>query len=230
MVQSQSAGHAKAYFSEALVKSDYYLSDRDQEVSGRLQGKLAERLELAGPVDKEAFFALCENRLPGSQKSLTPRTKDERTVGYDINFHCPKSVSILHALSKDDHILDAFKDCVRQTMQDIEVDTLTRIRKDGLDEERKTGELLYADFIHQTSRPVDDHVPDPHLHVHCFIFNVTWDEVEQRTKAAQFREIQRSMPYYESRFHKRLSDQLTELGYEIRRTNKSFEIKGVRNG
>lgn len=227
MVQSQSSGHAKAYFSEALVKSDYYLAGQDQEISGRLQGNLAERLGLAGPIDKETFFALCENRTPGTQEPLTPRTKVARTVGYDINFHCPKSVSVLHALSNDDHILEAFKESVHQTMQDIEQDTFTRVRKDGLEDERHTGELAWVDFVHMTSRPVEDAVPDPHLHAHCFVFNATWDGVEQRAKAAQFREIQRSMPYYEARFHKRLSDQLTKLGYQVHRTDKSFEIAGV---
>ncbi|MCK8491755.1 relaxase domain-containing protein [Spirosoma sp. RP8] len=227
MIQSQSSGHAKAYFQDALVKADYYLADQEQEITGRLKGKLAERLGLSGPVTKDTFFALCENRNPLSGSALTPRTKDERTVGYDINFHCPKSVSILSALSNDEHILNTFQDCVQQIMQEIEQDTLTRIRKNGVDDERKTGELIYADFIHKTARPVDGSLPDPHLHAHIFIFNATFDDAENQVKAAQFREIQRSMPYYEAKFHKRLSDQLIELGYQIRRTEKSFEIEGV---
>ena len=227
MIQSKSAAHAKAYFSEALVKADYYLSDQDQEFSGRLQGKLAERLGVTGPVTKDAFFALCENVNPSSGEALTPRTKDERTTGYDINFHCPKSVSILHALSNDTHIRDAFEEAVRQTMQDMEKDSKTRVRKQGVYDERDTGELVWADFIHQTARPVEDHMPDPHLHAHCFVFNATWDDEEQRYKAAQFRDIKRDMPYYQARFHKRLSDQLIEQGYQIRRTGKSFEIENV---
>ena len=51
--------------------------------------------------------------------------------------------------------------------------------------------------------------------------------VEQEIKAGQFRDIKRDMPYYQARFHKRLSDKLTDLGYNIRRTDKSFEIEGV---
>lgn len=227
MIQSRSAAHAKAYFSEALVKADYYLSDQDQEYSGRLQGKLAERIGLTGPVTKDAFFALCENVSPTTGQALTPRTKEERTTGYDINFHCPKSVSILHALSNDTHIRDAFEDAVRQTMLDMERDAKTRVRKNGAYDERDTGELIWADFIHQTARPVGDHLPDPHLHAHCFVFNATWDEDEKQMKAVQFRDIKRDMPYYQARFHKRLSDQLIDQGYQIRRTGKSFEIENV---
>jgi conjugative relaxase-like TrwC/TraI family protein len=225
MIQSSSAGHAKAYFSDALSRSDYYLEE--QELSGRVQGKLADRLGLAGPATKDSFFALCENRHPTTGQSLTPRTKDERTVGYDINFHCPKSVSIVHALSQDDHLLQAFQTSIAETMRDIEADCLTRVRKHGKVDDRATGELLWTDFVHQTARPVDGSAPDPHLHAHCFVFNMTWDEQEQQLKAGQFRDIKRDMPYYQARFHKRLSDKLLNLGYQVRRTETSFEIDGV---
>ncbi len=225
MIQSASAKHAKSYFSDALSKSDYYLDD--QELNGKFQGHLADRLNLDELATKENFFALCENINPKTGSPLTPRTKDERTVGYDINFHCPKSVSILHALSKDDHLMEAFQKSVSDTMQDIQTDAKTRIRKKGQYDDRNTGGLLWADFTHQTARPVDEHVPDPHLHSHCFVFNVTWDETEKQLKAGQFRDIKRDMPYYQARFHKRLSDRLLDLGYGIKRTEKSFEVEGV---
>lgn len=225
MIQSKAAEHAKAYFSDALSKSDYYISD--QEMPGLWEGKLAARLGLSGGITKEQFFDLCDNRHPQTWDQLTPRNVEERTVGYDINFHCPKSVSILHAVSGDDHILTVFRDAVTETMQDIEADAMTRVRKSGRYEDRGTGELAWGHFVHQTARPVGDIAPDPHLHSHCFVFNATWDEVEKEYKAGQFREIKRDMPYYQARFHKRLADKLIGLGYQIRQTNKSFEIEAV---
>ena len=225
MIQSKSEGHAKAYFSDALSKSDYYTND--QELTGRWQGKLADRLGLGGDTDKEAFFALCENIHPQTGQHLTPRTKDNRTTGYDINFHCPKSVSVMHMLAGDDHILKAFEESVNETMTVIEQDSKTRVRIKGKSEDRNTGELAWGHFIHQTARPVDGSAPDPHLHSHCFVFNATWDETEQKFKAAQFRDIKRDMPYYQARFQKTLSDKLMDLGYSIRATEKSFEIENV---
>lgn len=225
MIQSSSGQHAKSYFSEALSKSDYYIND--QELNGQFNGKVAERLGITGLADKEKFFALCDNLDPKTGEPLTQRQVENRTVGYDINFHCPKSVSILHALSKDDHILSAFQKSVNETMLDIEADAKTRVRKKGQYDDRNTGELLWADFIHQTARPVDENLPDPHLHSHCFVFNATWDPEEKRLKAGQFRDIKRDMPYYQARFHKRLSDNLMELGYGIKRTEKSFQVEGV---
>ncbi len=225
MIQASNADHAKAYFKQALSKADYYIND--QELNGQIRGKLAERLGITGVATKETFFALCDNIDPTTGKHLTPRTKAERTTGYDINFHCPKSVSILHALSGDDHLLKAFEDSVQATMRDIEADAKARVRKDGQYDDRQTGELVWADFVHQTARPVDGHLPDPHLHAHCFVFNATWDEDERRVKAGQFRDIKRDMPYYQARFHKYLSDNLIDLGYGIRRTDKFFEAENV---
>ncbi len=225
MVQSRSPAQAKAYFSDALAKADYYLND--QEMAGFWQGKLADRLALNGWVNKDSFFALCENVHPQTGGHLTPRTREERTTGYDINFHCPKSVSILHALSGDNHILTVFQESVSEVMQTIEADARTRIRTNGQVDERATGELVWAHFTHQTARPVEGFLPDPHLHSHCFVFNATWDDTEQRFKAGQFRDIKRDMPYYQARFHKTLSDKLAALGYAIRKTDKTFEIEGV---
>lgn len=225
MVQSVSAAHAKSYYSDALSKSDYYLED--QELGGEFRGKLVMRLGIPDKATKDTFFALCENRHPITGKQLTPRTKKERTAGYDINFHCPKSVSILHVLSEDDHILKAFRSSVSDTMAYIEADARTRVRKGGTYADRVTGELLYADFIHQTARPVGGFAPDPHLHAHCYVFNMTWDEAEKRVKAGQFRDVNRNMPMYQAMFHKVFSDRLMEAGYRIRRTDTSFEIEGV---
>jgi conjugative relaxase-like TrwC/TraI family protein len=227
MIQSSNAAHAKSYFVEALQKSDYYISDNDQELKGRFHGRLAERLGIKGEADKDTFFALCENINPVTGKQLTPRNKGDRTVGYDINFHCPKSVSIMHVLAKDDHILKAFQSAVNETMLDIEADSQTRVRKSRQYEDRETKELLWAEFTHQTARPVDGSVPDPHLHSHCVVFNCTYDSYEKEIKAGKFRDVKRDMPYYQSRFHKRLADNLIDAGYHIRRTDKSFELEGV---
>ncbi|WP_216351071.1 MobF family relaxase [Mucilaginibacter polytrichastri] len=225
MIPSTSASHAKAYFSDALLKSDYYLND--QELQGQYHGKLAERIGLQGGASKETFFALCENINPVTGKPMTPRKRDDRTTGYDINFHCPKSVSVVNALSNDSHILEAFQKSVLETMKDIEADSQARVRKGGKSFDRQTGELLWAEFTHQTARPVDGSAPDPHLHSHCFVFNATWDAQEKMIKAGQFKDINRDMPYYQAMFHKRLADNLEDLGYQIRRTEKSFEIEGV---
>lgn len=225
MIQSVASDAAKKYFNDSLIKADYYIND--QELKGRYFGNLAARLGLKEEVTKDSFYKLCDNINPSTNDGLTSRTIENRRVGYDINFHCPKSVSILHVLSKDDHILKAFQESVRSTMLEIEKDAKTRVRVKGQFADRFTKELAWGEFIHQTARPVEGHSPDPHLHAHCFVFNATWDSVEKKFKAGQFGDIKRDMPYYQALFHKTLSDKLIEKGYEIDRTRSSFEIKGV---
>jgi len=225
MIQMRSADQAEKYFDQELSQSDYYVSD--QELKGMILGKVGERLGIVGEVSRPVFHALCQNLHPLTGKNLTARTVEGRTVGYDINFHCPKSVSALHVLSRDNHILEAFRDAVRETMADIEADSKVRVRKKGQDADRDTGELVWGEFIHQTARPVDGSTPDPHLHAHCVTFNISYDKIEKQYKAGQFRDIKRDMPYYQAGFHLRLADKLASLGYRIRRTKNAWEVEGV---
>lgn len=127
-------------------------------------------LQLSGTIETKDWDALCDNLDPQTGDRLTLRTKANRRVGYDFNFHCPKCVSVLHALTQDDRLLDAFRESVRGTMADIESEMKTRARKAGQNEDRLTGNIVYGEFVHFTSRPVDE-IPDAHLHSHCYVFN-----------------------------------------------------------
>ncbi len=224
IVASVSAGQAKQYYTQGLSREDYY--SEGQEVIGQWQGLGAERLGLHGRVDQRSFDALADNLKPRSDESLTPRTKENRRVGYDFNFHCPKSVSVVYEQNRDERIFGAFKMSVTETMRELEADMKTRVRVQGQDGERNTGNMVWAEFHHFTARPVKG-IPDPHLHAHCFAFNATWDSVEQRWKAGQFGDSKRDAPYYEAAFHVRFAKRLSEMGYGIERTEKGWEIAGV---
>jgi conjugative relaxase-like TrwC/TraI family protein len=172
IIQNASAAGAKSYYSTA----DYYVEG--QELAGGWRGKGAAMLGLTGAVGRTHWEALCDNRHPITGGPLTLRSKDQRTIGYDINFHVPKSVSVVYGLTKDERILDAFRRSVGETMCDMESEMQTRVRKGGRYEDRTSGNMLWGEFIHFTSRPVDG-IPDPHLHAHCFAFNATWDDKER---------------------------------------------------
>lgn len=224
MRTSYNAAGAKDYFTESLDRGDYYANG--QEMPGRWGGKIKDMLALGAEVSKQDFFDLCDNVNPRTGENLTPRTKDGRRVGYDINFHVPKSVSLLYALAKDGRILDAFQESVALTMRDIEAAMETRVRVSGEQGNRLTGNALWATFIHTTARPVAG-FPDPLLHAHCFTFNVTKDDTEGRFKAGEFGSIKKSMPLFESRFHLRMSERMRELGYDVERSGKFWEVKGI---
>ena len=75
ITQCVSAQGAVKYFDVALCRSDYYTAEH-----GVWGGKAAERLGLRGEVTRDDFVALTANKVPGTERTLTLRTKDNRFV------------------------------------------------------------------------------------------------------------------------------------------------------
>jgi conjugative relaxase-like TrwC/TraI family protein len=211
---------AKTYF----AKSDYY--SEGQEIVGNWGGKGAVLLGLFGQVEKEAFDKLCDNIHPHTGEQLTAITRGNRRVGYDFTWSAPKSVSVVHALTGDERIADAFRASIKDTMGEMEAEMQTRVRKGWQQRDRTTGNLVWAEFTHLTSRPVNG-VPCPQLHVHAFAFNATYDNVEERWKAGQFAKLKGDGYYWQAVQQARFANRLQELGYAIRKTKDAFEIEQV---
>ncbi len=219
--QSNAEG-AKSYF----AKSDYYASADEQEIIGNWGGKGAEMLKLRGKVDKAAFDMLCDNRHPTSGKQLTKVTRDGRRVGFDFTWSAPKSVSVVHAITGDQAIMEVFRESIADTMQEMEEDMQARVRKGKQDYDRTTGNMCHAEFVHLVSRPTNG-VPCPQLHAHIFTFNMTFDPIEEQWKAGQFGKIKGDAYYWQAVQQARFADGLQKLGYSIRKTKDAFEIEGV---
>lgn len=249
ITESESATAAKTYFDGPLKRGDYYLEG--QEVAGQWGGKGALALGLSGPVGREEFFRLLDNQRPDGGK-LTARTVENRRPGYDMCFDVPKSVSLMHAIGGDDRILEAMRTALELTMGDIEQEVHARVRKSGANTDRRTGNMVRADFTHFTSRPVpldtetasgiasagiklaritdrqgEILLPDPHLHVHVYAINATLDPEENEWKAGVFMQAKRDAPYFQAVYHTRLAAELQKLGYAIAPTARAFELAGV---
>ena len=250
IIMSVSGEGATKYFDAALATSKYYGSER-----GQWGGKGAERLGLQGDVNRKDFIALASNKRPGTDETLTVRMKttrreaelvfDEKTntwkqiggevsnrrAGYDFCFSVPKSVSLYLVETGDKIVERKIHESFEETMLDIESRMQARVRGAGengqqRNEERTTGNLVYASFVHTETRPIDS-VPDPHYHIHAFTFNATFDPGEERWKAGEFGNIKRDAPFYEAGFHARLAEKLLKSGYAIRRTDRDFELASV---
>ena len=152
--------------------------------------------------------------------------RSKRTVGYHCTFSVSKSVSLLHAMSGDRAIVDAFCAAVDETMREMEAEMKTRVRKGKQDTARTTGNMVWAEFIHTTSSRVGG-LCDPQLHVRVFVFNLTWDDEEECWKAGLFRDLKRDAPYFQAAFRVRLVNKLQDLGFGVERNRDDFEIAGI---
>jgi conjugative relaxase-like TrwC/TraI family protein len=214
----------KKYFIHASSQEAYYCEGQD--FNGIWGGKGAARLGLSGSLQEGAFSRLCDNLHPLTGEKLTARMKDNRRVGYDVNFHVPKSVSLAYFYSGDERILQAIRQDAHETMLDVQENAAARVRKNGRDEDRPTRELTWAEFVHKTARPVDG-FPDPLIHVHCYVFNATYDAPEDAWKALQFGLVMEEADSYEKAFHARLATSLKKLGLQIENNGYAFEVAGV---
>lgn len=224
---STNSAAAKQYYTQNLVTPDYY-TQKGQEI-GRWGGIGAEMLGLAGGVEQKEFFQLADNQHPQTGDQLTPRNKANRRVGYDFTFNAPKSLSLAYAMGDFDTkqmIRHAFEDAVTETMSTIERDMQVRVRKNGQNHNRTTGNMVWASFTHDTSRPMDDGFVDPHLHTHAFGFNVTHDPNEG-WKAGEFAAIKRDGNYFEALFHNQLANTLQQHGFAITPTKNRWELAGI---
>lgn len=224
IIQSSNSISVKRYFDEGLSKNDYYTEG--QETNGVWFGKGAEKIGLSGLVEKQDFESIIDNFNPKTGRPISLKNIKNRSVGYDFNFHVPKSVSIVQAINKDPNIILAFRNSVQETMKEIEYDMQVRVRKDYENRNRWSRNLVWAEFTHFTARPVNN-IPDPHLHAHCFVPNLSYDEVEKAWKAGQFRNIKGNAEYYQTIFHSKLAHNLQDLGYTLRPTKSCFEIEGI---
>lgn len=226
ITKKTSAAAAKSYYRDGLARGDYYLAG--DVVPAFWGGKAAELLGLHGHVERSAFYQMCDNLKPDGTP-LTPRTRADRRVAFDITLDCPKSASLVYAFGGDDRIMPAFLEAIAETNQRIEADARTRVRKDGHSEDRPTGNLVWATFIHDTTRPVAG-IPDPQIHGHTVIFNATHDPVEHRFKAVQLGYIHANAPFYEAYFNTAFASKLRPLGYGIVRNGRSWEVEGIDRG
>jgi conjugative relaxase-like TrwC/TraI family protein len=223
--------NAKEYFEEHLCVGDYY--DEGQRVAGEWIGLGAEQLGLSGKVHAEDFLRLCENQHPATGGKLTPELKTtrlengkkvaDRRIFYDFTFSPPKSVSIAGLIGKDERILKAHARAVKSALHEFEAFAATRIRKNGAQNDRLTGNFAAALFAHDTSRALD-----PHMHTHCIVFNATFDQVENRWKALQNHELLRARKFAENVYYHELARELRRFGYQLRnRARGDFQVEGV---
>ena len=113
-------------------------------------------------------------------------------------------------------------------MQEAERFAGARVRLDGANNDRQTGNLVVAAYTHDSSRQLD-----PQLHTHAVAANLSYDGVEGRWKALQASGMYERRAYITEVYRNELAKEVRGLGYEIesqrnaKGVDNGFEIKGI---
>lgn len=225
--QMMNAQAALSYFTVAPKVSEYHAAD-EPDTPSLWGGSLTQTFGLLDldVIEQDQFEALLNNQHPVTGEKLTVRTRAKRRVGYDFTFNAPKSVSLVSTLQGDTRVKEAFEKAIRETMAEMEQAVQTRVRTNGQNTARDTGNFIFGGFLEETTRPVNG-ISDPHLHMHIVVPNVTFDEVENRFKAGEFVKLKQNAPYYEAAFHSRLMQHVQALGYGIRESQTGWEMAHI---
>ncbi len=169
------AAKAETYYEEKYSHDDYY--SEKQRVVGQWFGRGAEELGLSGEIATEDFRAVLRGLRPASGEVLVHKANgyDDRRAGWDATFNAPKSVSIQGLVGDDHRLIEAHEKAVSRALVELEQYALSRRR--GGSEWVVTGNVVAARFDHIAARPAsgveDGYGPDPHLHTHVVIANMT---------------------------------------------------------
>lgn len=201
---------AVEYFRENMV-GDYLTEGGQAEMTW--QGAGAERLGLSGVCQLADFEALCHGRHPGSQTKLMVRDKGaHRRVCFFGQISAPKDVSVAYLVGGDKRIGQWWEEAVRETVREIEAVSATRVRRNGADADRITGELVAAVVTHDANRALD-----PQLHTHVCVMNLTYDRTEERWKSVQPSAFYRHQGYFREVCYNQLAGRMLAAGYALER-------------
>jgi conjugative relaxase-like TrwC/TraI family protein len=224
-----SAAQAERYYTEKYSVDDYY--SEEQRVAGEWFGRGAAALGLSGTVAPEDFRAVLEGRDPHTGQTLVRDSArgQGRRAGWDATFNAPKSVSLQALAGGDGRLVAAHRQAVSRALTELEGFALSRRR--GGREWVLTENVVAARFEHIAARPAqggdDSPAPDPHLHTHVVIANLT-RRPDRAWRALDPLEIYRSQGFATAVYRAELALAVGRLGYRIRVTaaDGRWELEG----
>jgi conjugative relaxase-like TrwC/TraI family protein len=160
------------YQERHLSNGDYHLEEG--KVQGEFIGALADQWDLSEKAILKGdrrfrSFAVLDIATLSGENLKRPRKPERQAM--ELVYSAPKSVSIAAVL--DGRIREQMSMAVKEELKWFENFSCCRDRRGELynsEAARRTGKMLAAAFVHETSR-----AKDPDLHKHVLVANVTMD-------------------------------------------------------
>ena len=226
-IDARAAGGAVDYYIHLQAdnhreggREDYYA----REGAGVWHGAFADRLGLAGEVQREDFAALAHGYSPGGEALVQNAGDKDRCALIDCTFSAPKSVSNAWGVGDADTraaIELAMRAAVQETLDEMqERFVVSRRGKDGLGGIERV-EMVAALWQHGTSRELDED-----LHIHATLMNIgrRADGTHGTLDARLFFEWQKVCGAI---MRVRLEQKLRAAGFETERDGEAFRLKAV---
>jgi conjugative relaxase-like TrwC/TraI family protein len=212
------------YHNQHLASGDYHLEEG--KLQGEFIGALADEwgLSLKAIVkDDPRFEAFAELDVAFLSGKELKRPRKSELMATEFTYSAPKSVSI--AASLEPRVAVEMTAAVKEEMKWLESHAACRDRRGKLfnsEVTRRTGKMLAAAFVHETSR-----AKDPALHAHVLIANVTIDPERGQALALHYRQMLELRKTLDARIHNNLAGRMRALGYSVESASHGFRLREV---
>ncbi len=212
---------------ETYYTAENYYSTEENQAHSHWSGKGAKSLGLSGQVQGGDFKNLLHGNNPQGDKTLSGRkiNPEKHRAGIDLTFSAPKSLSLAALVGGNEALEQAHRTAVARTLAVIEERyAQTRVRTEERRKAIATGNLVVAQFHHDTSRE-----KDPQLHTHCVVINATQLE-DGRWQSLHNDVLFKQQKLLGMIYQNELAVEVQRLGYAIApKANGQFELQGYRS-
>ncbi|HEX3682133.1 MAG TPA: MobF family relaxase [Bryobacteraceae bacterium] len=185
-----------------------------------------ETLERITPENRKVIAAelaaYLRTPVVGEPQEQKPKKHVEHIAAWDWTLAPHKSYSVTALVGGDTGLIDDHKKAVRIALDAGEKYTQARLPDTA---PITTANWCGALFLHDSARPVGDAPPNPHLHTHAVVFNMT--EAGDKIRSVKAHEWYRIQSYVAAVYQAEMAYAARARGYELEHgRNYSTAIKG----
>ncbi|WP_427975565.1 MobF family relaxase [Alcaligenes nematophilus] len=225
--------HSQIYRARASLATHYYADQADDYYSrdggaATWQGEGARRLGAVGEIDPARFKAMLQGDFGRNVSAGRSIRKDSKArAALDLTFGAPKSITLQALIGGDERLIHANDQAVASALAYVEQHlTMGRRKENGKSRVEQTGNLIIAKFRHETSRPTEDAAPDPHLHVHALLLNLT-QRADSNWVSLSNETIFKLLRVTDAIYQAELERNVRALGYAVRHEKNHIELAHI---